>query len=354
MQLPTRTDPGGPREWALHDEIVHFREWASDRIYPLPSDASGEWTIGSSSACPIRIVDTPRFVSRRHAQLTRDDRGWMIRDLASKNGLWADDARLAEFGLAPGIEIGIGSLRLVAESPRLIELRAYLARLLGWGYASWSAVDEGMRAIRIAATIRAPLALSGDGDLVATMRELHDRVFGRDRPFIVCDPRRKQQAATSRSVPSRATGLDAIEAAHGGTVCVWTNRLPEDYWLMRTRLAHTDLRVRLVICHRDPTEVSPDTAAAIRLPSLASRAGEIDQIIEAYARDAIAALGAKPTSFTEHERDWLRHRRPGSLSEIARATERLVALREFGSIANAAERLGISHVALRRWLNRRS
>ncbi|HEX4450371.1 MAG TPA: FHA domain-containing protein [Kofleriaceae bacterium] len=352
MLLPTRTDPGGPREWVLDDDIIHLREWASERVYPLPSDGKGEWTIGASSTCPIRIVDTHRFVSRRHAQLTRDDRGWTLRDLASKNGLWADDARLAEFGLAPGIEIGIGSLRLIAESRRLVELRAHLARLLGWAYPRWHAIDEALRAIRITATLRAPLALSGDGDLVATMHEIHDRVFGRERPFIVCDPRRRHAQATSRSVTSRATGLDAIEAARGGTVCVWANRLPSDYLLMRARLAHNDLRVRLVVCHRDPSD-APDTAAAIRLPPLSDRAGEIERIIDEYAHDAIVMLNAKPSSFTDQERDWLRNRRPGSLSEIARATERLVAIREFGSIANGAARLGISRVALARWLNRR-
>jgi molybdenum-dependent DNA-binding transcriptional regulator ModE len=42
-----------------------------------------------------------------------------------------------------------------------------------------------------------------------------------------------------------------------------------------------------------------------------------------------------------------------SLPEIEKGTRRLVAIRQAGSIAQAAARLGMSHVALSQWIGRR-
>jgi hypothetical protein len=40
------------------------------------------------------------------------------------------------------MEIGIGSLTLVAENETLAGLRCYLVRVLGWDAANWLAIDS--------------------------------------------------------------------------------------------------------------------------------------------------------------------------------------------------------------------
>jgi predicted component of type VI protein secretion system len=116
---PTRTDPTSAAEWRLNDVVVQLREWGSGRTYPLPTATSGEWLVGAAQACTVRLEDARHLVSRRHARLVREQTTWTLTDNGSKNGLWLDDARRPSFVLAPGIEVGIGGLRLVAESHRL-------------------------------------------------------------------------------------------------------------------------------------------------------------------------------------------------------------------------------------------
>ncbi len=352
----TQTDPLGPREWMIDDDVVRLREWGSERAYELPTttESFAEWTIGSGSGCEIRLVDVWRMVSRRHAHLVRGYGGWIMHDADSKNGLWLDNGRRAAIGLSPGVEVGIGSLTLIAESSRLVALRSFLSRLLGWSDACRGVVDRALRSIRMSATLTAPLVLSGDGNLVDIARQIHRVAFGNARPFIICDPRRRRFKATSRSAESRTTISEAINAARGGTMCVWSSRLPPDFDAWREVLRRRDVRARLVICYRDP-ETPPETwPGVVHVPALSERSDEIDAIMDAYAADAMSALGRRDVQpgISAHEREWLRRRRPRTTAELARAVERLVAIRELGTIERAAEWVGISRVALSRWLNR--
>lgn len=353
----TRTDPVGLREWMIDDEVTRLREWGSDRTYDLPrTTANAELTVGSASTCEIRLDDGWRSVSRRHARLVREPSGWVMHDAGSKNGLWLDNGRRLAIGLAPGVEVGIGSLTLIAESDRLVALRSIFSRLLGWSDDHRGIVDRALRSLRMSATLAAPLVLCGEGNLVEVARQIHRAAFGNARRFIVCDPRRRHSDATSRSAESRKTLTEAIEAARGGTICVWSSRLPVDFDERREDLRQRDVRARLVVCYRDPEVPRETCAAVVRIPPLSERRAEIDAIIDAYAADVIVELGAraKSSGVSRHERDWLRQRRPSSISELARAVERVVAIREIGSIERAAEWLGISRVGLSSWLNRRS
>jgi hypothetical protein len=138
----TRTAPNGAREWIIDDEPIRLRLWGTNRTYELPPPApEGEWTIGASSSCWLPIQDSGRFVSRRHARLTRRGERWQLDDLGSKNGTWEDSARRETITLFPGTEIGIGAYRFVAESPRSVALRALLSRMLGWSASRGRAVD---------------------------------------------------------------------------------------------------------------------------------------------------------------------------------------------------------------------
>lgn len=222
MQLvPTRTDPLGSREWTIDDDVVRLREWGSERTYELPRtpESRAEWSVGSASTCEIRLDDARRMVSRHHARLVRAHGGWVMHDVGSKNGLWIDNGRRLAIGLSPGVEVGIGSLTLIAESEGLVTLRAMLSGLLGWADIRRGVVDRALRSIRTSATLSAPLVLYGDGNLVDIARQIHRAAFGTTRPFIVCDPRRRSFKATSRSAESRTTLADAMRCVAARSAC---------------------------------------------------------------------------------------------------------------------------------------
>ena len=354
MGEPTRPDSNLPTDWQLNDTVTRLREWGTDRIYELPSQA-GAWTIGASDDCDVQLRDLLRHTSRQHAWLTRDDATCTMTDADSKNGLWLDNARRQMFELAPGMEIGIGSLRLVAESPRTIAMRAFLARLIGWSAGRRRDVDRALRAVRMAAAHRAPLQLCGEGNVVAVAWSLHRRLFGEAAPFVVSVPDRSTQPQT-RAHPGNLRELPrALEAAAGGTLCVWTHRPPAGFATAQLELA-CGTSARLFACSQ-LTEDSPGPNSpwvSVMLTPLSQRIDELDRLIDDYAADAVAALSAHSSSFTTDDRLWVRRRRPKTLDAIETMVMRVVAVRERQTLSDAAAQLGISHVALSRWFGRRA
>jgi hypothetical protein len=227
-------------------------------------------------------------------------------------------------------------------------LRDFLARLVGWD--DLAAVDRAFRSVDLAATQRAPLVLCGDGDLVPIAHALHRRAFGPDRPFVLADPRRGNTPATVRAPVNCRSGVTAFETATDGTLCVRSRRPPRDFTKVMELLPAPSARVRLVVC-ADPYEMSEVLLAAsdpIRLPALETRASELPRIVEEYAEDARGALFSS-APFTQQDRDWVVIRCASSLHEIELATLRLVAIRHAGTVARAAELLGMSHGALGEW-----
>lgn len=231
-------------------------------------------------------------------------------------------------------------------------LPEFMARLVGWDNPA--AADLALRSLELAAEHRAELVLCGKGDMVPIAQALHRRTLGADRPFVVCDPRRGTMAASVRSPANYTSGVAALEAASGGTLCLRTRRVPRDRpalvaWLRGAR------DVVLVVCAPDAADTDPLVIrpAPIRLSPLVGRATEIDRVIAEYAADAIAELGAPPGSFTESDHAWVREHAATSLAEIEKATLRLVALRTSRNMTDAAARLGMAPVSLGRWAGRR-
>lgn len=335
-------------EWAIHDDVIRLRHWGTDRIHPLPP-VIGEWAAGVDPACAIALDDP--WVSRRHAELARADGKWILRDLGSKNGLRFDGARRSWCALEPCLEIELGRTTLIAESPRSIELRAFVGRLLGWGSDRAVTVDLTLRSIRKAATGRSALVLRGPRDLASIAHALHRHARGADRPFVVCDPRRRQTQETVRAAANYASAVAAFEAATGGSLCVWSSRLPRDFDALLARLDEPEPQVQLVVCSPRPGG-GDFFAVPIKVPPLAGRAGELWRIVEEYARDAAAELRAPPSSFTAEDRDWVLAHEARSLADIEKATLRLIALRTSRSVNRAAARLGMAHVSLARWIGR--
>jgi hypothetical protein len=340
-------------EWAIDDDVIRLREWGTDVMRALPAPPTNEWTIGAAEICTVQLDDPAGHVSRLHARLVREQAKWLLRDLGSTNGVRLDGARRTEIVLEPGVEIGIGGLTLIAESGRSIALRGFLSRILGWRGNRVDVVDHALRSIRMAATRRIALVLCGDGDLVPMARSIHRHALGPDRPFVVCDPRRREGKATVRSAENYKTGMGALAAATGGSLCIRTQRRPRDWSAVSAALRNPASRVQLVVCAEDPRDCEPLLAPPITVPPLAGRADELDRIITEYAEDAIAELGTLRTSFLPADREWVRTYSGESLPDIEKATLRLVALRESRNLSAAAARLGMAPVSLSRWIGRR-
>jgi pSer/pThr/pTyr-binding forkhead associated (FHA) protein len=341
-------------EWAVDDDVIRLREWATEMIRPLPQPPIDECTVGAAATCALRIDDRSGRVSRLHARLVRAQGKWLLRDESSKNGIWLDGSRRREIVLEPGAEIGIGGITFVAESKLSIALRSFLARLVGWGRGRAEIVDHALRSVRMAATRHAALVLCGDDDLVPIARSLHRRSRGPERPFIVCDPRRHRGKGTVRSAENHVMGLEALAAAAGGSVCVRTRRLPPDFRELVQALRDPSSRVQLIVCAAALEECERCRVQPIVIPPLSDRRSEIDRIIHEYAEDAITELAAPRSSVSPVDHAWVREHASSSLAEIEKATLRLVALRASRNLSHAAARLGMAAVSLSRWIGRRA
>lgn len=351
MHLATTKTAVGRDAWMIDDGVVRLRQWGSDRSYVLPTQPNDAVTVGSSDTCSLQLIDPSGCLSRQHARLVREGTRWIARDLGSKNGIRLDGARRPKVPLEPGAELGLGGITLIAESPRLIAFRRFLARILGWDPDRGEIVDLAVRSVRLATTQRAALALCGDGDLVPVARGLHRHALGDARPFVLCDPRRRATDAGS-TFENYTSGVRAFRAAAGGSVCVRSKRLPRDFAELIAALREPCTRVQLIVCGRRPSQRTELVLAPIEIPPLSTRAGEIDRIIDEYADDAAVVLRAS-VPFTTHDRAWVRAHSATSLPEIEKGALRLVALREAGNVARAAALLGMAHASLGEWIGRR-
>ncbi|NVB79767.1 MAG: FHA domain-containing protein [Kofleriaceae bacterium] len=349
----TTTDVGATR-WQVDDEPLRFRQWGTDNVWLLPLDRTRALTIGSDPDREIRLDDAKRTVSKRHARAVHDGTRWLVRDDGSKNGVLVAGTRVREAVLVPGLEIEIGGVTLIVESTRFLQLRAYVARLVGYAEEKLAEVDRVLRAIRMAGTDRVPLVLQGEGNLVAIARDLHRHTLGASRPFIVCDPRRAEASANARSAENYPTAVTAMQAAIGGSLCVWSKRLPSDFSLVSVAMREPGVRFQLIMCGGDKVDLRPEQVPPIVIPSLGRRSRELVRIVEEYASDARESFGGAARLAAE-DREWILENSARTLADIQSGTPRVVALRACGgNAAAAATRLGLNPTSLTRWLNERS
>jgi FHA domain len=79
------------------------------RALVLALDWSGtqdDLVIGRGTGCDVALPD--RTVSRRHARLFFRDGRWIVQDLASKNGIALNGARVGRSQLRPGDRLAVG------------------------------------------------------------------------------------------------------------------------------------------------------------------------------------------------------------------------------------------------------
>lgn len=346
----TATNPL-PEEWSINDEVIRLRVWGTDQVFPLFADSREALTIGTASTCAIRVHDPARRASREHAHLQRIAGRWGVLDRGSKNGLYRDGAKTDKLALTPGIEVGIGgNVVLIAESARWIALRSALTRMLGWSDGQIAAVDRALRGIRFAAMRHAPLILCGERDLVPLAEELHRLTLPPGRPFVLCKPHHGPKQPPENATRWVTSGRAALTEAAGGTVCLLHKSLPEDLDDLLEALRKLECQTQLALCAARVRDVQPFAPFPVVVPPIAARRSEIERLILEYAADASSALGLGAHWLSPAERAWIRDHAGDSLPEIQRATLRLAAIREAGSVSAGASRIGISHTAMLKWL----
>lgn len=334
--------------WTIDDNVIRLRAWGTNITHRLTADT---YVLGTGDTATLQLVDPSGRTAAEHALLTRDADGWAVRQLHDEHPVLGCGVRGRALRLDPGVELGIGGLTLVAESRRCTDLRGFVARLIGW--SDDAAIDHAMRSLRGAAARRHPLVLCGAGDLVAVASSIHRRAFGVLAPFVVCDPRRREGKATVRSAGNIDTGMDALGQAIGGSLCVWSRRLPRDFDEVRLALRDPALDVTLIVC----SESSRRALCAVdpvAIPPLTSRALEVPRIIDEYAEE-IAAATCATVPLTAADREWILRNSASSLGEIDKGGRRLLAVRNHGdSTSAAAWALGMAPISLARWLGRRA
>ena len=77
---------------------------------PPPERERRALVIGRSPGCDL-VLDDPT-VSRHHAELVREEDGWVLRDMGSTNGTRINGWRVRRAVVARGDEIAVGATRL--------------------------------------------------------------------------------------------------------------------------------------------------------------------------------------------------------------------------------------------------
>ncbi len=350
--ISTTTD-SWTKGWAIDDEVIRLRRWGTEVAHPLRAGDPRRLTVGAAPSCAIQVHDPSGFTSREHASLELVNGRWCIID-RSKNGLYLDDLPGERFLLAPGAEIGLGRhVTLIAESARTIALRAALARMIGWSAARAGSVDLALRMLRMAAARRAIFVLCGGAYLVPLAEELHRLVMTETRPFVLCHPRRHPSADTERFTRCVPDGRTALAQAGDGTACIDDRRRPADLVEMLDRWRRPEVAAQLMVLAKDKRRAEAYTPAPVEIPPLASRRDELDRLLAEYEAEAMQRLGVNAPPLTPAQRAWVRQSSGETLPDIQKATLRLIAIRQAGTIAGGAALLGMSHVALGQWLERR-
>lgn len=342
----TLTDPRAERGWCIGGAVVRLREHGTSRTYPLP-DPPRACTMGVKGE--LRLVDRTGTVSRTHAEMEPVEvdgvQRWKLRDLQSKNGLRCDGELCTSCLLRAGVEVSLGSLRLIAESEQSVVLLDMLRRFMGWAEERQEHVDQAGQGLRSWATRRAELLVIGEGDLVPSVRRLNRLVIGESVP-LSCGPSGGDAAAM-------------VRAAADGTLCIQVGRQAEAMTLVeRWRECEAVAPPPLILCAEDHASAAPileiveRTVSTIHIPSLVSRVDEREALVQAYAEEVARELRLAATGLTMHDMEWLRTRSFDSLAAIEDTARRLVTIRTWGARAGAG-RLGIDESTLRSWARRR-
>jgi Inner membrane component of T3SS, cytoplasmic domain len=344
------------------DDVIRLRQWASDQTYPLPEKPEYKgtlhqsWLIGAAPDCHLQIHDPKGQISRHHARLMREvSEKWFLLDLPSRNGLIADGVRQTAVVLEPGLELQLGSITMVAESLRLILLRDYLLRLMGWNKEAVRKVERALRAIRIAHARHMPLTLQGEGYLPSLAQSLHRRIWGDSRPFVLFDPSRDTAKESVRSLTNFQHVSEALVAAYGGTLCAEVTQFSPELVELHNEQCEPGSKVHLILFDTAwlRSSLSEARGMTVTIPPLSSRRKDMEEIVSQYFVEAQGDLKIRCAPMHE-DIEWILENSADSFYEIEKGTRRVTALLGTRTLSAAARALGMTNVSLRRWLRLRA
>lgn len=338
----------------LSDVVIGLREWGAGRVFSLRAPQHPRET-ATEDVAALQLTRAELAATADRIEIVFESPSWRIKDWSGLANLKQDGRPTREVSLLPGTEVTIAGRTFVAESPRSIALRNFCSRLLGWSDDRIAVVDHALRAIHLASAGRAPLILTGSGDLVPVAHAIHRYSLGEGVPFVVSDPRRRDTPATVRSPANYASCVKALRKAYRGTLCVRARRLPRDFGDVLIAFRESENSAQLMICSR--RTLLPN-AAQIDIPSLESRRSDLPRVVSEYIEDATHALRAPDDCLNAQDIKWIvEHSAFGAeltLSDIEKAALRSVALKLTGDLTKAASLLGMARVSLERWIGRRS
>ena len=283
----------------------------------------GQRTIRIGTAPENDLVLTDRAVSRRHAEITAAEDGFVLRDLASKNGTFVGAAKVAEVTLVKGTSVKLGNTTIQFRFGEgdSIEFKLEDDEKFGDAIGTTVAMRELFTVLTRAASTDLTVLLEGE---TGTGKELladgiHENSKRTGKPMLVVDcgsiPRELIEAELYGAMKGAYTGATQdragiFEMADGGTVFLdEIGELPMDMQpqLLRVlergevrRLGASETKnvdVRIVAAtNRDLLqEVAAGrfrqdlyyrlSVVRVRVPPLRERRGDIPVIAKAMAKE---------------------------------------------------------------------
>src|ERR1700722_10375337 len=105
---PVKNDPDPDGVGSIPARLEALAGPLKGKIFTLTED---ELSVGREPSNQISLLDS--LVSRRHCVIQRDGRGFLIKDLDSRNSTFVNDVPVKERRLADGDQIRIGKSILV-------------------------------------------------------------------------------------------------------------------------------------------------------------------------------------------------------------------------------------------------
>ncbi len=301
--------------------------------------------IGTDTGSDLVLTDPT--VSRRHAEIERTSRGFVVRDLGSRNGTFLEGHQVLQAFLQPGDHLQLGKTRLVLKQqakPTDVEIDVSGSDRFGDLFGSSEAMRSVFAVLHRVARGQMNLLVEGEtgtGKELAA-RAVHQHSARRHGPFRVVDCSLLNGDAADRELQPPAPDAlpPMIQSALGGTlfldeIC----ELPPSVQprLLRILESAADVRVIASSNRNVDEEVRQErlrkdlffrlAVARVRMPSLRTRKEELP----ALARHLSAHLGAsleltQQTLGLFEAYDW-----PGNVRELRNVLERGAVMQEAGS-----------------------
>jgi DNA-binding NtrC family response regulator len=329
-------------------------------------------TIGRDASCSI-VLDDKR-VSSVHGELVATALGVRIRDLGSKNGIWAGDVRVHEGYLSEATTLSFGPIELAFEPTRPEKLRLPQKEQIGDLYGRTPAMREVFARIERSAAADLTVLVEGETgtgkELVA--QAIHELSPRSDKPFVVVDcgsiPHGLAESTLFGHMRGSFTGAtdnrtSPFVLAEGGTVFLdELGELPLDTQpkllraLAERRIqsvggsGYVPFDARIVAATRRDLQraVNEDAFRSdlyfriaqvrITMPSLRDRVEDIPGLVQ-FILDREGHKGAFKRIPRDSMAQLLRHDWPGNVRELANVVAVAVALSDAGGPIDLAAHL---------------